>query len=170
MSAMRPWWLTLAAAVAAVGAVACSSGGTSGSAGLGVGAGADAGADADSGAGGGAAQDCVDTINRYRASVGLPPYARWTDGEACASGEARKDAQSMQAHSAFASCGEFAQNECPGWPGPPDAMIGQCLQMMWMEGPGGGHYDNMTSKSYTQVACGFYVLGDGSVWAAQDFR
>lgn len=170
MSAMRPGWLAVAVAVVVVGTGACSSEGTSGSAGGAADSGAGAGSDSGTGTGGGAAQDCVDTINRYRASVGLPPYARWADGEACASGEAQKDAASMQAHSAFPSCGEFAQNECPGWPGPPDAMIGQCLQMMWMEGPGGGHYDNMTSKSYTQVACGFTVLSDGSVWAAQDFR
>ncbi len=67
-------------------------------------------------------------------------------------------------------CGEFAQNECPGWPGPPGTMIPQCLSAMWMEGPGGGHYDNMSSKQYTQVSCGFYTLPDGKVWAVQNFK
>jgi hypothetical protein len=42
------------------------------------------------------------------------------------------------------------------------------------EGPGSdfsthGHYINMTSTSYTMVACGFYA-GGGGVWATQDFR
>ena len=54
-------------------------------------------------------------------------------------------------------------------------MIGNCLQAMWNEGPGSnfathGHYINMTSHSYTKVACGFAVLANGTVWAAQDFQ
>jgi len=122
-----------------------------------------------------AAQLCVDTINQYRATLGLPAYTRWTSEESCAAGEAQKDSVSMVAHSAFPSCGESAQDECPGWPGPPSSMITGCLAQMWAEGPGPfsqghGHYDNMSNSSYTQVACGFYVLADGSVWATQDFK
>jgi hypothetical protein len=121
------------------------------------------------------AQTCVDDINAFRATLGLPPYARWTPEEACAGDEAAKDAAANQAHSAFGQCGEWAQDECPGWPGPPGSMIGNCLQMMWDEGPGDfnqghGHYINMSSTSYTMVACGFHVLGDGKVWATQDFK
>jgi hypothetical protein len=45
---------------------------------------------------------------------------------------------------------------------------------MWNEGPGSfsghGHYINMSSSTYTQVACGFYVMSDGHVWANQNFR
>jgi hypothetical protein len=46
--------------------------------------------------------------------------------------------------------------------------------MMFDEGPGEpysahGHYINMTSTSYSQVACGFYVTSDGSVWIVQNF-
>jgi hypothetical protein len=122
-----------------------------------------------------AAQDCVTTINMYRATLGLPPYARWNQEETCAGQQAQKDSQTMTAHSAFGMCGEMAQNECPGWPGPPASMIGPCLQMMWAEGPGPfnqghGHYDNMSSTQYTMVACGFYTLTNGSVWATQDFK
>jgi hypothetical protein len=117
----------------------------------------------------------VDTINGYRATLGLTPLARWNDAEVCAGQEAQKDSVTMTAHSAFNMCGEWAQNECPGWAGPPDAMIGPCLASMWAEGPGDfnmghGHYDNMTNTSYTKVACGFYTLTDGSVWATQDFQ
>ena len=120
-------------------------------------------------------QLCVDDINAFRATLGLPPYARWSAEEACASDEAAKDAAANQAHSAFGQCGEFAQNECPGWPGPPGSMIGNCLQMMWDEGPGAfnqghGHYINMSSTAYTKVACGFHVLANGKVWATQDFK
>ncbi len=130
----------------------------------------------DSGTGDGTAEQlCVDTINNYRATLGLPPYARWTAEESCADGQAQSDSQTGTAHGAFGQCTEMAQNECPGWPGPPSSMITQCLQMMWNEGPGTnfsqhGHYINMSSTQYTQVACGFYTLSDGSVWAVQDFK
>ena len=111
----------------------------------------------------------------YRATMGLTPYERWKPAEECAGIEAGKDAQTGKAHSAFGQCGEWAQNECPGWPGPPGQMIGGCLQMMWDEGPGDfynghGHFINMSSTQYSKVACGFHVLPDGSVWATQDFQ
>jgi hypothetical protein len=128
-----------------------------------------------SGGSGNAYEDCVSTINDYRSTLGLPPYMRWTTNESCTDGQAQADAQSGTPHSAFGRCGESAQNECPGWPGPPDTMIPQCLALMWAEGPGTdfsthGHYLNMSSTSYTQVACGFYVKPDMSVWATQDFK
>ncbi len=116
-----------------------------------------------------ASQACVDAINADRASLGLAPYARWTSEESC-EWSAQADSAANSAHSAFTKCGEMAQNECPGWPGPAGDMIDGCMKAMWAEGPGGGHYDNMSSTSYTKVACGFYTLADGSVWATQDFR
>lgn len=119
-------------------------------------------------------QQCVDQINAYRASLGLPPYERWTGGERCADGEARSDSESGVAHGAFPSCDEHAQNECPGWPSVESTVTG-CLEMMWAEGPGEpfsehGHYINMSSTSYRRVACGFYVTPSGSVWAVQNFQ
>lgn len=123
----------------------------------------------------GARQDCVDRINAFRATEGLPPYARWTDAEGCVDGQAQADSESGVPHSAFGQCGEWAQNECPGWPADPEVINQDCLQMMWDEGPGEpfsehGHYLNMSNASYTQVACGFYATPDGSMWATQDFR
>ncbi len=122
-----------------------------------------------------AAQACVDDINKDRATLKLAPYTRWTDGESCAGQQAQMDSESGTPHSAFGMCGEHAQDECPGWPGPPETMIGQCLTMMWAEGPGTdfsthGHFINMSSTQYTMAACGFYTLADGSVWAAQNFK
>ncbi len=123
-------------------------------------------------------QACVDQINEYRASVGLPPYARWKEGEPCADKEAKSDSETGIAHGAFRSCTdaaeqESAQNECPGWPSVESTVTG-CLEMMWNEGPGPweghGHYINMTSTSYSKVACGFYVTPSGQVWAVQNFR
>ena len=143
--------------------VACSSNSTQGT------------PDSGGGGDGTAEQLCVDTINSYRAQLGLAPYQRWNAEETCADGQAQSDSQSGTAHGAFGQCTENAQNECPGWPGPPDQMITSCLAMMWGEGPGSdfskhGHYINMSSTSYTQVACGFYVTSDMSVWATQDFK
>ncbi|HEX9296092.1 MAG TPA: CAP domain-containing protein [Polyangiaceae bacterium] len=124
---------------------------------------------------GGAKQLCVDTINKYRATLGLPAYARWTEQEACADSQAESDSQTGTAHGAFGRCTEFAQNECPGWGGTPESMITGCLQAMWNEGPGSdfnthGHYINMSSTKYTKVACGFYTTAAGKVWSVQDFR
>lgn len=121
------------------------------------------------------AQLCVDTINMHRASIGLAPYGRWSGGEMCASDQCKSDSMSGQAHGAFGQCGEWAQNECPGWPGPPESMIQNCLQMMWDEGPGQdfqkhGHYINMSSTQYNEVACGFYQTPNGSWWAIQNFH
>ena len=113
---------------------------------------------------------CVNTINDYRASVGVPALARWYSAEPCVDDQAYSDSQSGQAHGAFGQCGEWAQNECPGWPSPPEGMIEDCLAMMWAEGPGGGHYENMKNEDSTMVACGFYDTGNQGVWAVQDFR
>jgi hypothetical protein len=122
-----------------------------------------------------AAQHCVDTINAYRKTMNLAPYARWKSAEPCSNDEAAKDGVSGQAHGAFGSCGEHAQNECPGWPGPPYSLLDGCLQQMWNEGPGDfygghGHYINMSSTQYSQVACGFAKAADGSWWAVQNFQ
>ena len=50
-------------------------------------------------------------------------------------------------------------------------LLDGCLAQMWAEGPGQpfsahGHYINMSSTSYTTVACGFYQTPSGSWWAA----
>jgi hypothetical protein len=120
-------------------------------------------------------QLCVDEINAYRDTLGLPHYARWSTAEPCADGEAQSDSISGVAHGAFGSCGEWAQNECPGWPQPYERVVEDCLAMMWAEGPGAdfnqhGHYINMSSTQYSEVACGFYTTPGGAVWAVQDFR
>jgi hypothetical protein len=118
------------------------------------------------------AESCVQHINALRASLGLGPLDRWTDAESCADSEAESDSGTGKPHGAFASCQEWAQNECPGW----SSMTGSsgivpgCLDMMWAEGPGGGHYDNMTRPGTTKVACGFHQKSSGEIWAVQDFR
>ena len=130
-------------------------------------------------AGDGSAQQlCVDTINAYRATLGLSPLARWKSNESCVDGEAKSDMASKVAHGAFGTClgGKGgAQNECPGYPMPIEQSLKGCLAQMWNEGPGTGtahsHYTNMTNKNYTKVACGFAISADGKTfWATQDFQ
>lgn len=110
------------------------------------------------------------TINNYRTQAGLPAYTAWTDNDSCTDTQAASDGATKAAHGAFGQCGEFAQNECPGWPAPAENMIGSCLKQMMDEGPGGGHYDSIMSTKYTMVSCGFAQAGDGSIWAVQNFR
>jgi hypothetical protein len=116
------------------------------------------------------AEKCVDIINKYRATKGLDPLERWSSQESCADGEAKSDSKSGEAHGAFTTCTEMAQNECPGYPGSVSENLPECLADMWAEGPGGGHYDNMTNEKYTKVACGIYELSNGDFWSVQNFR
>jgi hypothetical protein len=120
------------------------------------------------------AQRCVDNINGYRATKGLPALARWVEAEPCATDEAAEDSRTQRAHGSFGRCKEGSQNACPNWPGPPERMIDECLKMMWAEGPGEfpahGHYMNMVDTRSTKVACGTYTMPNGSLWAVQDFR
>ena len=130
--------------------------------------------------------DCVARVNQFRACVCLPPLARWTAGEACADQDAKYDSEQDVAHAGFSagicSAGN-AQDECPGWGGTPEKVVDGCLLMMFQEGPppagsctgqcysDHGHYINMTGTSYKNgVACGFYTMASGSIWATQNFK
>ena len=124
-------------------------------------------------------QHCVDVINSYRAQIKVTPYARASDLEAFAATGAQEDSASGSPHGHFVATNggngiAFAENEVPGWPlaqyGSLTAVIDQGMQMMWAEGPGGGHYDNMASTQYTLAGCGFFTTSDGSVWITTDFR
>ena len=125
-------------------------------------------------------EDCVRRINQFRCECQhLPPLMRWTDGEACADMMAQYDAMHPgMPHAGFIAgicAGGYGENECPGWPSVP-ATVDGCLQQMWDEGPGPfygppehGHYLNMSSTTFTMVACGFYS-GSGGVYATQNFQ
>jgi len=121
-----------------------------------------------------ATQLCVDTINMYRATLGLAALERWKDAEACSDAQCVSDGMSGTPHGAFGMCGEGAQNECPGWPAPPASMIEGCLELMWSEGPGEdfaahGHYINMSNPGYARVACGFAEV-NGQIWSVHNFQ
>lgn len=121
---------------------------------------------------------CVALINDYRASMGRPPLTRDANVEACAQAGAEEDSQTNTAHGHFSRTGGCdyvaqAENEIPGWPlgqyGSVREVIVQGLAMMWDEGPGGGHYENMLADHST-VGCGIYVTSDDRVWCVQDFK
>ena len=130
-------------------------------------------------------QDCVDRINGFRATLGLPAFQRWTEAEACTDMQAQNDQTAGTAHANFGECGEWAQNTCPGWSSI-DGIIQDCFQSMWDEGPppvspctgqcytDHGHYINMSNTGYTKVACGFYeytnAMGKQRVWHNSNFR
>ena len=123
-------------------------------------------------------EDCVARINQLRWKCQcLPPLARWKGGEKCARSHAKYDSK-RGIHAGFNDriCRPqgLAQNECPDWPSTSRVVSG-CLQAMWDEGPGKrfskhGHYTNMSSTDYEQVACGFAKTPDGDVWSVQNFR
>lgn len=119
-------------------------------------------------------QDCVDRINQFRWECQcLPPLERWVEQEDCSDAQSADDQASNAPHGSFGSCTENAQNTCPNW-GSEEQVVTGCLQMMWDEGPGEpfsehGHYINMSSTSYSKVACGISVSG-GQVWSNQNFK
>jgi hypothetical protein len=123
----------------------------------------------------GARAQCVLILNQYRATLSppSPPMTESTANETCADSQAQKDFQADKAHSAFGQCSEHAQDECPGWPGPPSSINTGCLAQMWAEGPPpagqDNHWLNMSNAKYTKVACGFYQTPSGEWWTTQDF-
>lgn len=132
----------------------------------------DAGAGAGSG-GNDVVSYCISEINRYRATLGAAALPAWSEAETCTENQCRNDAARKQAHASFGNCTELGQNECPGWGGwhgDPKVVIHDCLEMMWAEGPGGGHYENMRKASWRKVSCALYTAPNGEVTAIQNFR
>lgn len=139
-------------------------------------------------------QLCVDTINDFRATLGLAPLVRASaEQESCSDDGAQSDSgPPARPHASAGSCpGLGAQNTCPNWtvgfrnPTVEDALVG-CLTAMWNEGEPAqgvqaciadragcfqdhGHWINMSSATSTKVACGFYESSPGTWWMNQDF-
>jgi uncharacterized protein YkwD len=116
---------------------------------------------------------CVSETNRYRATQGLSPLTRSGALEAYAAAGAQEDGLAHAAHQHFRSTNggglARAENEIPWWSATSiHAVIQQGLQMMWAEGPGGGHYENMRGP-YAELGCGVFVNGN-EITVVQDFR
>ncbi len=107
---------------------------------------------------------CIDLTNERRASVGRPGLTRSTDLETFAAVSARVDGLAHVAHQHWdATGGSTAENEAPWWPlsqfGSVRNVVTGAIDAFWSEGPGGGHYQNMTGR-YTEIGCGIFVNGD----------
>ena len=119
---------------------------------------------------------CVAQTNHYRASIGRPALVRSPSLESYAAAAAPHDGAKRAVHQYFRKTGgggvAFAENQVPWWPlpqfGSVREVVRQGLAMMWAEGHGGGHYDNIAGP-YTQVGCGVFV-DDGRVTVIQAFR
>lgn len=120
---------------------------------------------------------CVAETNQYRALARQPALARSALLEAYAAAAAPHDVKARRTHTYFRRTRggggvAFAENQVPGWPLPQFGRVREIvragLAMMWDEGRGGGHYDNIVGP-YTQVGCGVFVHGD-RVTLVQAFR
>ncbi len=133
------------------------------------------------------AQHCVDTINSYRATLGLPAYTRWTANEACVAEEATTDGSKNSAHWSFINqmmCGSNAEDECPGYADNPltaNDGIDTCLALMWAEKDQSicsgcatcdFPYDNCTNCLFSGSAgeCGHYLNMKSKVLSTSGVR
>ena len=123
---------------------------------------------------------CVAEINRYRATLQLPPVERSSEMEAFADVGASIDGYHEEPHHHFTTTtfpGAYtalAENEARNWNlhryDTVQDILRLSLAQMWAEGPGGGHYENMIGN-YTQVGCGLYLdVPTQNITAVQDFR
>lgn len=119
---------------------------------------------------------CVTETNRLRATVGKPAVAESPTLVTFANAGAQEDfSGSPHDHFRRTQGGgiSFAENECPHWSlsgqggGDYTKLVKACIAAFFSEGPGGGHYDNMTG-SYGTLGCGIYASG-GDVTIIQDF-
>ena len=127
------------------------------------------GGDAGTTASAAAHQICVTETNKDRATVGKAPVQQSTQLEAYADVGAMHDF-STSPHDHFSTTQgggiSFAENECPqqgNWNlsfgnGDLAMTVAACVQAFFDEGPGGGHYENMTGN-YGTLGCGIYVQG-----------
>ena len=122
-------------------------------------------------------QRCVDLVNQYRATVRRSPLARSAKLEAFAAKAAANDGLAHVGHQYFGRTRgggvSHAENAIPWWPlasidGGVRGALEQGTQMMWDEGPSGGHYRNMVGR-YSEIGCGIFV-NRGEVTIVQEFR
>jgi hypothetical protein len=121
---------------------------------------------------------CVDEVNRLRATAGLRSLSHSSGIDAFSTTAAQTDGEAHQAHMYFHQTNggngvALAENMIPWWKetdhGSVQTIISQGLAMMWAEGPGGSHYNNMTG-TFSEVGCGVFVSPAGEVTVSQDFR
>jgi uncharacterized protein YkwD len=132
------------------------------------------------------AQHNLDRINGYRRAAGLPPLALDAGLSAFALEGTREMIRdhAFHGHIAHASQAEreragfrssWAENqggESRALPDPvknEEKQIDDILDGMMKEGPGGGHHDNILSKSAKRLGVGIVAQDDGSLSLTNDF-
>ena len=121
-------------------------------------------------------QRCVELVNQYRATVKRTPLKRSAALEAFAAKAAENDGVAHVGHQYLRRTKgggvSFAENAIPWWPmssvGGVRGALEQGLQIMWEEGPSGGHYRNMVARR-SEIGCGIFV-NRGEVTIVQEFR
>ena len=111
--------------------------------------------------------DCVDAINADRATLKLPPYARWNAEESCTDGQAEADFESDDAAQRLREMRRARAGRVPRLARParhddhrvPRPDVGRGPRHHFATH---GHYINMSSTAYTMVSCGYYVESDGA--------
>jgi hypothetical protein len=120
---------------------------------------------------------CIDEVNRLRASAGKSALNKSDRVKGFSDEAARIDGEAHEVHKHFRDTNggggaAKAENEIPWWKlsryGSVRTIIREGLANEWAEGPGGGHYENITGP-YGEVACGISVTND-EVTVTQDFR
>ena len=124
----------------------------------------------------------VDLLNQYRARAGVAPLVYDARVSAFAFDGSRELAANHRAHAHFARSPAYAghtaenQGDPNGVPpmGPDRTSSGQqqiamLLKLMFDEGPGGGHHDNMLNPTYRRVGIGLFYTPAGALYLTNDF-
>jgi uncharacterized protein YkwD len=124
-------------------------------------------------------QQLLNLINGSRASAGLPSYTFSAVQSAGTAGCVGSYGHSVHmAQVGQISHDQFPQDICIPWSaagenvgeasGSESVAIQTLHRLMMSEGPGGGHYQNIMSTTFTTVGIGLYYTG-GTLWLTEDF-
>jgi uncharacterized protein YkwD len=159
---------------------ACGGGGGSGGSGGGGGGGGTVVGSAEQ-------QHNLQRLNQYRAMVGAVALVMDAQLNAYATQGSQELLQNHQPHGHFQGSqnagtlfttdgfqGHAGENQGDpnGWPPRPGGVqqqIDEILAMMWAEGPGGGHYENMIGATFRRVGIGLVLDANGRLYFTNDF-
>lgn len=131
-------------------------------------------------------QYTIDRINAFRASVGVAPLTGdqqlhdfavhgsqqlLNDHVPHAHFNCHADAGTMFTTDGFRNTAGENQGDPNGWPPRANvrAQIDEILQVMWDEGPGGGHHDNMRNSQFLRVGIGLVIDANDRLYFTNDF-
>ncbi len=113
------------------------------------------------------------SLNRDRASVGLPPLTwspklannagTWANQMASANSLYHQNLSALLGSSDYASYNTLGENILVG----PGTMSGAAVEGAWKASP--PHWTNITSTAFNVVGIGYVRGPDGRIWAVQEF-